>query len=243
MMKSFSRIEKTLLIVLVMYSLIPALVGMVRVVELAGGPQIGLPENTRALSAPIIVGLHIVSSIIYLILGALSFLPSIRRNNIKVHRLIGRTVAAAGCLSAATGLWMTHFFSFPAELQGTILYIVRMILGLYMIGLIAWAVISIRNRNLFQHSASMLLAYAIGLGASTQTFVGIGWVIATGNESVGLVRDGLMVLSWAINLLVAEWLIQKYLRKHLPPNRQVRKAIHFQQPKFAENSNGIGKRS
>lgn len=72
-----------------------------------------------------------------------------------------------------------------------------------MIGLIAWAVVAIRNRNHFQHSACMLRAYAIGLGASTQAFVGIGWMMFTGIEPQGPLRDGLMVFSWAINLLAA----------------------------------------
>ena len=43
-----------------------------------------------------------------------------------------------------------------------------------MIGFIVWAVIAIRSRNVFQHSASMLRAYAIGQGASMQAILGIG---------------------------------------------------------------------
>lgn len=108
---------------------------------------------------------------------------------------------------------MTHFFSFPAELQGSLLYGVRIILGLSMIGLIAWAIIAIRSRNHLQHGASMLRAYAIGQGASTQAFIGIGWMIVTGIEPQGPLRDGLMVFSWAFNLLAAEWLIRKFLHR------------------------------
>ncbi len=212
-MKSINRPEKALFVALVIYSFIPAFVGMFRILELAGGPAVGLPENSRALTAPIIISLHILSSAVFCIVGALQFLPRLRRQYADAHRIIGRAVAAAGCLSAATGLWMTHFFSFPVELQGTLLYGVRILLSLSMIGLIVWAVMAIRNRNHYQHSACMLRAYAIGLGASTQTFVGIGWMIFTGIEPQGLLRDGLMVFSWAINLLAAEWLIHKFLRR------------------------------
>lgn len=212
-MQPISRPEKLLLIALVIYSFIPAFGGLFRILELAGGPALGLPDNPRALTAPVIIGLHILSSAVFCIAGAVQFLPSLRRQHAGAHHIIGRAVAAAGCLSAATGLWMTHFFSFPVQLQGILLYGVRIILSLSMIGLIAWAVTAIRNRNHYQHSACMLRAYAIGLGASTQTFVGIGWMIFTGFESQGLMRDSLMVFSWAINLLAAEWLIRKFLRR------------------------------
>lgn len=212
-MKSISRPEKILFVALVIYSLIPAFGGLFRILELAGGPALGLPENPRALTAPVIIGLHILSSTFFCIAGAVQFLPSLRRHYASTHRFIGRAVAAAGCLSAATGLWMTHYFNFSAELQGNLLYGVRILLSLSMIGLIAWAVKAIRNRCHYQHSASMLRAYAIGLGASTQTFVGIGWMIFTGIELQGPLRDGLMVFSWAINLLASEWLIHKFLRR------------------------------
>ncbi len=205
----FSRSEKLLLAGLIVYSFIPAFGGLFRILELAGGPAVGLPENPRATTAPVTIGVHILSSAVYCVAGALQFLPSLRRTG--AHRVIGPTVAGTGCLSAATGLWMTHYFSFPTELQGTLLYSVRMILSLSMIGLIAFGVIAIRNRNLYRHSASMLRAYAIGLGASTQAFVGIGWMIITGNEPEGLPRDGLMVFSWVINLLVAQWMIRRFL--------------------------------
>jgi uncharacterized membrane protein len=211
-MQSISRPEKFLFIALVIYSFIPAFGGLFRILELVGGPALGLPDNPRALTAPVVIGLHILSSAVFCLAGAVQFLPSLRRQHAGAHRINGRVVAAAGCLSAATGLWMTHFFSFPLELQGALLYSVRIILSLLMIGLIVWAVMAIRNRNYYQHSACMLRASAIGLGASTQTFVGIGWMIFTGLESQGLMRDSLMVFSWVINLLVAEWLIRKFLR-------------------------------
>ncbi|MFK7914174.1 MAG: DUF2306 domain-containing protein [Pseudomonadales bacterium] len=212
-MKSISRLEKALLVALVLYSFIPTFGGLFRVMELAGAPVLGLPENPRAHSAPVIVGLHILSSGFFCLAGAVQFLPSLRRHHVGAHRINGRLVAVAGCLSAVTGLWMTHFFSFPEELQGALLYGARIVLSLTMMGLILWAVKAIYNRDHYQHNASMLRAYAIGLGASTQTFAGIGWMIFAGIEPQGLLRDHLMVISWVINLLVAELLVRKSLRQ------------------------------
>ncbi|MEO1089173.1 MAG: DUF2306 domain-containing protein [Pseudomonadota bacterium] len=174
--------------------------------ELVVGSAI-IPENPRATATPFPIVLHILGSFLFCFLGAIQFLPSIRRNHPAAHRAFGRIVAVAGCLSAASGLWMTHFYSFPLSLQGNLLYWARIILGFLMIGLIVWSVLAIRSRNVRQHSACMLLAYAIGQGASTQTFIGIGWMILSGTEATGPLRDAMMVFAWAINLLIAEALI------------------------------------
>lgn len=64
-----------------------------------------------------------------------------------------------------------------------------------MVGITAWAMIAIRSPNLFQHGASMLRAYAIGHGASTQAVLGIGWIVIVGTEAVGPHGDGIMVFA------------------------------------------------
>lgn len=199
-----------LLLFVIAYSFIPAVGGLFRVLELAGGPAIA-PENPRALAAPLPIVLHILSSSLFCLLGAVQFLPSIRRHHPATHRAFGRWVAISGCISAATGLWMTHYYALPDEIQGSMLYWVRILLGLSMVGLIVWAVVTIRSRNILRHSASMLRAYAIGQGASTQTFMGIGWIIVFGTDPLGPLRDGMMVFAWVLNLLMAEFLIGKFL--------------------------------
>ena len=211
-MKTVSRCEWALLAIILVYCFVPTFGGLLRVVELGGGPAI-VPENTRALADPLPIVLHILSSFLFCFAGALQFLPSVRRHYPAMHRAAGRLTAAAGCVSALTGFWMTLSFAFPDELQGVLLYWVRIALSLSMVGLIAWAVIAIRSRNIFQHSASMLRAYAIGQGASTQAILGIGWMIIVGTEAMGPLRDGIMVFAWGFNLLVAEVLI----RRHLAP--------------------------
>lgn len=220
-MKSLSRPEWTLLAFITVYSFIPSVGGLIRVLELAGGPTIA-PENPRALADPIPIVLHILASFLFCMVGALQFLPSIRRHHRAKHRAIGRVIVIAGCVSASSGLWMTHVYSFPEDLQGALLYWVRMVLGSLMIGFIIWAIIAIRARNIFQHSASMLRAYAIGQGASTQTVLGIGWMILTGSEAMGPMRDGIMVSAWGLNLLVAEVLIRRLPR---PDTRSARPAV------------------
>jgi hypothetical protein len=66
---------------------------------------------------------------------------------------------------------------------------------------------------MFQHGASMVRAYAIGQGASTQTVLGISWIIFVGSDAVGPAREALMVFAWVLNLVIAEILIRRYLRR------------------------------
>ncbi len=205
-MRVLRKSEWAILVFIIAYSFVPTFGGLFRVLELAGGSVI-MPANLRAAAMPLPIILHILSSFLFLLLGALQFLPSIRQKHPATHRISGRIVAVAGCLSAGSGLWMTHFYGFPIGLQGSLLYWVRITLGLLMVGLIVWAVLAIRSRNVFQHSALMLRAYAIGQGASTQTFIGIGRMILYGTEATGPLRDVQMVSAWAINMLIAEALI------------------------------------
>lgn len=215
-MKSLSNSEWAILVFIVVYSFIPTFGGLVRVFELAGGPAIA-PFNPRAIAVPLPIILHLLGSFVFCLLGAIQFIPSIRRTSPALHRKAGRLVAVSGLLAALTGLWMTHFYTFPAGLQGSLLYWARIVLGSLMAGLIVHAIIAIRGRKVARHSASMLRAYAIGQGASTQAFIGIGWIILTGSEAVGAIRDVMMVSAWVLNLLVAEALIRstlKPIRRH-----------------------------
>ena len=112
---------------------------------------------------------------------------------------------------------MTHVYTFPAGLQGNLLYWVRMVLGSAMILLIVWAVIAIRSRDRFRHITSMLRAYAIGQGASTQTVMGIAWIVLAGSEATGSVRDVIMISAWILNLAIAEVLIGRLPKARMQP--------------------------
>ena len=197
-----------LLVFVLIYSFVPTFGGLLRISELLGSQAI-LPANSRALAYPLPIVVHILSSFLFCILGALQFLPSVRRYHLDLHRMMGRVLAVAGFTSAATGLWMTHFFAFPEDLQGALLYWVRIVLSLAMCGLIVWAVISIGSRNVLAHGSAMARAYAIAQGASTQAFLGIGWMVAFGTEPQGTLRDVIMVSAWGLNFLAAEYLISK----------------------------------
>ena len=83
-----------------------------------------------------------------------------------------------------------------------------MVVGTAMLAWIVYGITAIRNRNMDSHRASMMRAYALGQGASTQAFVGITWMLISGTEGTGFLRDVLMTSAWLINLSVTEYLIR-----------------------------------
>jgi uncharacterized membrane protein len=215
-MHFISRREWAFLTLIVLYSFIPAVFGLLRLPELLGGPTI-IPPNPRAVIDPLPIALHILGSSIFCLVGAVQFLPSLRRHRPVLHRALGRVVAAAGCVSALTGLWMTMAYAFPDALQGQMLYWARITLSFAMFAFIMWAVVAIRARNVPAHRAAMLRAYAIGQGASTQTALLLIAMIFMETEPLGLDRDLLMVGAWAINLAVAELLIRRIFATRRQP--------------------------
>ena len=58
--------------------------------------------------------------VVFLLLGALQFAPSLRRR--RWHRIAGRVVVPAGLLSALSALWMTLFYALPAASTGSALF-------------------------------------------------------------------------------------------------------------------------
>jgi len=202
--------EWLILIGLLMLSFTPSIGGLFRLLELGLGITLEfMPKNPRVQSFPVPVEFHLISSIPYCIIGAFQFLPSIRRNHLKWHRLAGKFLVCTGLVSALSGLWMTHYYFFPESIQGELLYFVRIIVGVSMIGSILLGLSFVLKKKIAQHKAWMIRAYALGQGAGTQAIIGISWLLIVGEESTGVTRDILMTTSWLINVIIAEWSIYK----------------------------------
>ena len=207
-MLNLKKSEWIILIGLLLLSFVPS-IGILRLVELVLGTAVEfMPENPRIQSAPVPVEFHLISSIPFCILGAFQFLSSIRRDYPKWHRLAGRFLVCAGIVSALSGLWMTHYYSFPDSLQGNLLYFVRIIVGVSMTVCILLGLSSVLKKRITQHQAWMIRAYALGQGAGTQVLITIPWLLTVGEPS-GFTRDILMTCAWVINIVVAEWIINK----------------------------------
>jgi uncharacterized membrane protein len=203
---------------LIVLSLIPVLAGAMRLNELMGSPQV-TANNARFVASPIPITMHIVSVTVYSLLGAVQFVPSLRRRTSSWHRIAGRILVPAGVLVALSGLWMSAFYPRPAG-DGESLVVVRLMFGSAMFASIVLAVLAIRRRDFASHGAWMTRGYAIALGAGTQVFTLLPWVVVFGPIGAAdeLPRTVLMTAGWVINLGVAEYVIRRPERRSRKPS-------------------------
>jgi uncharacterized membrane protein len=191
---------------LILLSLVPVIAGTARIVELSSGAEI-TTNNARFFASPIPVVAHIISVTLYSILGAIQFVPSLRNKKVGWHRNAGRLLVPSGLVAALSGLWMTQFYPWP-EFDGIWLYGLRLIFGPAMLVSLILGYMAARQKNFKAHSAWMIRAYAIGIGAGTQVFTHIP-VMLFPSIAGELARTLMMGAGWVINLVVAEWVIRK----------------------------------
>jgi uncharacterized membrane protein len=204
--KAARRSEWLVPAMLILLSLVPAIFGTARLAELARGADV-TAANARFFAQPIPVALHILVVIPYSIVGAFQFSSGLRRRRRDWHRAAGRVLAVFGLVAALTGLWMAHFYPWPAG-DGEIVYLERLVFGSAMAVSIVLALAAIRRRDFASHGAWMTRAYAIGVGAGTQVFTHLPWAIFVGKPGESS-RAVLMGAGWVINVIVAEWIIRK----------------------------------
>jgi hypothetical protein len=195
---------------LILLSLIPLLGGAHRVSEMTGGAVV-TAENARFFDYPIPVIVHIVSVTIFSLLGALQFVPALRRRRSGWHRIAGRILIPAGALTALSGMWMAAFYPHPVG-DGLVLSLLRLVFGAAMLVSLGLGVRAIVRRKFVIHSEWMTRAYAIAMGAGTQAIVLIPGAILFGSHDE-LSRTVLMGVGWVINLGVAEYVIRRRTRR------------------------------
>jgi uncharacterized membrane protein len=183
---------------------VPSIASVLRVVEVAGGPQL-LPENPRITASPAPLVLHVITAVFFAIVGALQFPARLRRRHKGSHRRVGRVLVGAGLLVAVTGLWMTLFY---ADAPGGVgLWTVRLMVGAGMGVSLVLGYAAIRRGDVLSHRAWMIRAYALAVGAGTQT------VTEGVSQSVLGVNDVSKFLGttagWILNVVVAEWFIRR----------------------------------
>jgi uncharacterized membrane protein len=186
---------------------VPVAAGFYRLVTLATGATV-TPENARYVQSPVPVVVHIVAITGYGIFAVFQFLPRFRRRHRRWHRVAGRILVPLGLAVALSGLWMTLFYPRTpydsAVLTGTRVLVVTGMVAALVLGFRA-----IRRRDVAAHRAWMIRAYAIAMGAGTQAFTNAPYVAATGEQPGPGWRAFLMILGWAINVVVAEYVIRR----------------------------------
>lgn len=214
---SITRGDIVLVTVLLLLNIVPILAGIVRL----SGLHAVTPENARFVAAPVPVVLHIVASSLYSLVGIGQFVEAFRRRYRTWHRRMGWVLAMSGLVAALSGLWMT--WTFPrVKGDSDLLDGFRLAFGVAMVACLLMGLYEAKRRDFNHHSAWMIRAYAIGMGAGTQVVLFVPWVTLVAPPDA-LVRALLLGAGWALNLVIAEWWIarsrcQKTRRAAAPRN-------------------------
>ena len=194
---------------LVLLSAVPLTAGVLRLVQLGGGPQV-FSADERFTGIPLALLLHIVFSAVFALVGTFQLLPRFRRRHLAWHRRAGRVVAGAGLVVAVSALWMTLLYP-PQPGTGRLLLVFRLVVGAATAASLVLGFTAIRRRDVASHRAWMMRAYALGLGAGTQVLTqGVTEALFGTDVLVGDLAKG---AGWAINLALAEWLIRRTPRR------------------------------
>ena len=158
--------------------------------------------------------------------GAPQFSPGFRRQGRGWHRVAGRILVPCGLIVALSGLWMAQFYPWP-EGDGQFVYLERLVAGSTMVLSIGLGLYAITRRDFQAHGEWMVRAYAIGLGAGTQVLTHLPWFLLVDGKPGELARGLMMGAGWAINVVVAEWVIRyrmarpRTARRRLSGSREV----------------------
>jgi uncharacterized membrane protein len=187
--------------------------GVLRLVQLSGGPAT-MPADPRYTAVPAPVVVHIVSAIVFALVGAFQFVPRLRRRRRSWHRRAGRVAVVAGLGVALSALWLNQFFPRAHATRGVV-YPLRMAFGVTLVITLVLGFRAARRRDFARHRVWMIRSVAIALVAGTQVFtLGFGGaVFGTGDLAEAL----MIVAAWGINLAVAEWTIRRRHRSRRRP--------------------------
>lgn len=192
---------------LIALSIVPLIGGIVRLTSL-GSQAAVTPENARFSADPLPVVIHILASFVFCIIGAFQFAPGFRQRRPEWHRIAGRWLMVAGLVAAFSGVWMTVSYTIPQPLQGSILYIARLLFGTAMMVSIVLAWTTVRRKNIAGHRAWIMRAYTLGQAAGTQVIIVLPYTVLLGQPNQ-LTRDLLMSAAWIVNLAVVEWITRR----------------------------------
>jgi uncharacterized membrane protein len=185
--------------------------------SLATGEPVADPVFQIYVAQPWLPAIHILSGIVFMLLGPLQFIPSLRRDRPKVHRITGRIFLVCGLIAAATGLGVE--FAFP--LRGG--YFKRAAMVLFSLAMLATLVLAWQaavRRRIDRHRAWVVRGYAIGLSLSTTRLYFIPAYIISGNPTE-FEAAAITWLGFCINCIVAEWIVRRIGRtQRTPPQEQ-----------------------
>jgi Predicted membrane protein (DUF2306) len=174
------------------------------------------PDAIRFNAVPWALFLHSLGGMTFGLLGPIQFSRAIKSRFGKFHRISGRIFVLTGMMLALSALRL--LVEFPNS-STWVLVTARAVAGLGLMATLTLALIAIMNRDIAQHRNWMIRAYAIGMGAATIAFIQLPIFLIRGKALEGYFADSLFVLSWVINLTIAE-LVIRFLRAKIKVAQQ-----------------------
>jgi len=196
---------------LLFFGLSSVLFGALQIGTLQSGPPAEPNETMHYFDMPIPIMIHIVSGILFSVLGPFQFAPVIRQRWPRWHRMTGTILLVAGLGVAGSSIWMNQ--NFP-EFGGILKYLGVLLSSVFLIFSEIQAIRFIVAKNVSKHRAWMMRATAMVLGPATQRSTIIPYFLVMGEPSEWML--GLLVCAgWIINLSFVEWFLWRERRKKL----------------------------
>lgn len=187
---------------------LPILTGMMSVSGIIDGlrmPDAYEGELSNYVRHPWPILLHIGAGTIFNLVGPFQFAQSLRARHPRLHHWLGRTFIFAGLVAGFSAFHMNQFF--PA-FGGMSKYLSNLIFSLAIPFCLGIGLYHAVRRNIAQHRAFMIRAYAVGLGVATQRLLFMPYFMLYGIPE-GEILGILLIIGWAINLVIAEWIIRR----------------------------------
>lgn len=216
---SKARLDRKPRMIGVVWSLVVvlALIGLIAVVRqglyLA---EVLEPLDARFAQYSLLTWLHIIPGFVFMVLGPLQFVKRIRSRYLWLHRWSGRLFVASSVVIGVTALVMGFVMPIGgvSETAATTFFA---ILFLFALGK---AFLHIRRRELSQHRAWMIRAFAIGLAVATARPI-VGMFLVFSDLSPQEFFGTALWLAFTLHLVLAEiWI--NYTRPPSPSRSVVK---------------------
>jgi uncharacterized membrane protein len=167
-------------------------------------------DAIKFTAVPWALFMHSLGGLAFGLTGPLQFTGALKLRFGRLHRMTGRIFVVAAVFLALSALRL--LFQFPHD-STWILVSARAAASLGMLLGVTLALNAVWKRNFNQHRSWMIRTYALGMGSATISFIQLPIFLVRGQALQGYFADSLFVLSWVINLITAEIIIQYIARR------------------------------
>lgn len=174
--------------------------------------------DVRYYNNPIASFLHLVPGALVALLGPLQFIPSLRKEHLRWHRLSGRVYVVAGATGAITGFLIGALHPFMGfngvgfnEAMATAFFSALVLFSLAM------AIYHVRHKRIGLHREWMIRGFALMLAIATERLM-LTAMMALLDIEIGILFGTSFWMAGLLHLAIAEYWIS-LTRTPAPGNR------------------------